>query len=280
MAPKVGSTKVRSVRWAGDDLLVVIVSTTEQLNLRYKYEFYQAIIINLETRSAYGALSKEKGVYQFIYGWGYIRQIEGRWYGYYIVAPYGNVSDYNLYRVDLETGDVKLTARPEHLLSEWVIGADGAVVARIKSHQETGEWALLLGDQGGTTVTSKKTELGELTIEGFGRTPGTVLVQDSSGDKDLAEEFPLKAGALPTILLNDVKVSEYIFDPRTHLLIGALTDDSGGTVFFDSRLQARFESVRRAFRGYQVQFVTADNSFDKIVVHTGRRRRRGHILAR
>jgi dipeptidyl aminopeptidase/acylaminoacyl peptidase len=268
MTPKVGATKIRGIEWAGDDFLIVTASVTQKLWLHYQYEFYTALVINLKTGAASEIFSKDTGVYQFTYGGGTLRRIDGRWYGFFGGAPYGEPNDYRLYRVDLESGEVKQVAQPSGYIGEWLIGPDGTIVARVKTLQDRGEWTLLLGESGSTVVTTKKTDLGEISVVGFGRTPGTILIQDSSGDKDEAEEYRLEANASPTVLLDDVKVAEYLADPATHLLIGARTDDSGGAHFFDPKIQARFDAVKRAFKAYQVTFVTADDSLNKMVVHT------------
>ena len=268
MVPKVGATKIRDIEWAGEDLLIVTASSTQKLGLHYQYEFYTALVINLKTGTASEIFSKDKGLYQFTYGGGTLRRIDGRWYGFYGGAPYGDVNDYRLYRVDLESGGVEQAAQPSGYIGEWIIGPDGKIIARIKTLKGGSEWTLLLGDSGETVVTTKKTDLGEVSVAGLGRTPGTILIQDSSGDKDKAEEYRLEANASPTILLDDVKVAEYLEDPATHLLIGARTNDSGGTHFFDPKIQARFDAVKRAFKAYQVTFVTADDSLNKFVVHT------------
>jgi dipeptidyl aminopeptidase/acylaminoacyl peptidase len=268
ITPKLGETKLRDIQWAGDDLLVITVSSTQKLSLHYKYEFYTALIVNLSTRSVSEVFSRDKGLYQFIYGGGTLRKIDGQWYGFFGGARYARINDYGLYRVALATGEVKLVAKPSGYIDEWYIGPDGSIIARVLNNQGQEDWKLLLGESGQTVVTAKKTSLGEISIEGLGRTPGTILIQDSTGDQDRTEELPLKANAESTPLFDGVKVEEYLHDPSTGLLIGAVVDDSGGTLFFDPTLQARFDAVRRAFKAYQVAYVTSDDKLDKIIVHT------------
>jgi dipeptidyl aminopeptidase/acylaminoacyl peptidase len=178
------------------------------------------------------------------------------------------VNDTGLYRVDLETGAVKQVDTPSLFPTGWDIGPDGAIVARVVTHEETKDWKLLLGDKGDTIVVAKKTDLGEIGVIGYGRTPGTIVIQDSTGDEDRIEEYPLKPNAEPTLLFQGEKVLAFLFNPTTHLLIGAQTDDSGRAHFFDPKLQARFDAVRRAYKAYQVAYTASDDGLRKIIVHT------------
>ena len=97
---------------------------------------------------------------------------QGHWYGYFGGltrtrqlgfgdSGYTRQHDYtDLYRVDLETSKPTLLARGAGRSHDWVIGADGNIVAHSESQQATGEWVLYVGRDRRPALLKKQTPTG------------------------------------------------------------------------------------------------------------------------
>ncbi|HYG27884.1 MAG TPA: hypothetical protein VD906_13365, partial [Caulobacteraceae bacterium] len=115
MAADIGERKVRDIRWAGEDKVLVFGSATYALGpmfVNLKYEIEDATVIDLKTKAATPLLSKGPAG-NGVWGTYAITEEEGRWYGYFGAITLGRSKDGSfhwkdghpdLYRVDLSSG--------------------------------------------------------------------------------------------------------------------------------------------------------------------------------
>ncbi|HEY5412228.1 MAG TPA: alpha/beta fold hydrolase, partial [Caulobacteraceae bacterium] len=150
----------------------------------------------------------------------------------------------------------------------WVVAPDGAIVAHSDYNEISGAWQLAPGSgPGGIPLLSAKTPLNDISLLGLGRTPGTVLIEDSTGTEDRFEEVSLATGAV-TPLLEGYNVKTLAWDNVTHLFLGAEVRGPEGAVLFDPKLQAKVRGAFKAFAGRHVELVSYNPSFDDLIVMT------------
>ena len=272
-----GKAKVRDTIWAGDDHLLIYVSQTVGLDIgdNDNYEAGRAFVANVKTQKHFDVLSR-LGVLQAIMGDFGSVEMNGHWYGHFgaVTAKDKGSGAYfdhgypDLYRIDLDSGQgVRIAAGGEDQ-HRWVVDAAGAVPVRSEFDTKAGKWRLYLNARGGSEVTMKSAPLGGVGLRGLGRTAGTAVTYDATGDVDRFEEWSLQAPGEATELFADDPVTELLFDPVSKLLIGAMTNNDAGAVLFDPKSQARLSAARRAFPKQQVKLISFTRDFGRMILFT------------
>jgi dipeptidyl aminopeptidase/acylaminoacyl peptidase len=276
IASKVGDTKVLDIAWAGDDFVLVSLSQTVKgpTLTRWpvkedRFEIESVTCINLKTGKAsmiFEKAPKMRNLFlKMVVGqYGY-RQIDGRWYGYFSSITEGS-GDVDLYRVDLETGEGELAARGGTLGRNWVVDLDGSIAASIEYIGVTKETHVMAGD-GGKVVLSRADPFDGIGLLGVGRARGTVLISDQTGEKDQTEELSISQPGSMTPLVGDEVIDQEIRDPIGHQLLGFITDHERA-IWFDPKIEARYNSAKKAFPGYHFHLRSWSQGFDKVIAFT------------
>jgi dipeptidyl aminopeptidase/acylaminoacyl peptidase len=278
-ASDIGKAKVVSVYWAGDDHLMVNVLHTVDLGPEFqlmKQEFSAVIAINVTTGTAISIFSGNPTVLNAVFRIDGSAEVGGRWYGYFggITLKKG-LNGYaldhgypDLYRVDLDTGVTTIAARGGEASQDWLIGPDGGVIARRLYHEKTGDWAVLAGDVVGDPLSSGRDPFGGVGLLARGKTPDSVLIFQPGDKEDIVEQAPL-SGAPVEVVDDGASISEPLFDRKTHLWIGQITEgDTSPANLFDAAWNARLNSVRRAFQGRSMRLASYDADFNRLIVFT------------
>jgi len=276
MVNTVGSGKVRDLEWAGDDYVLIKASATvkfgngalDKWSYTTRAELMVVFIANLKTQTitkmfnhkeldvAYAAIGSDFGP----------RLIDGRWYEF--VSGFTNGEGENVYKVDLETGKYSVLTAGVGEEFGFVVGADGAIAARAQYDLITRTWRLYTGLRGKQVAISRVSPLDTVGVTSPGRTPGTVLVSDTDGQNDFVDEYPIAANAAPTRLFDGKRIETFLFNPMSGPLIGGLEVDGQTGIFFDPKLQRRFDAVKKAFPGYQISLESWSTDLGRIVVKT------------
>jgi dipeptidyl aminopeptidase/acylaminoacyl peptidase len=249
-ASPLGDNKVRSLDWAGINYILVSVSTSQVL-FGEENEFWQTLSVNLITGKNFSVFFGAADIFHASYGYLGAVSTGGHWYGYFrgvtmskslgMSATFYADSYTDLYRVDLETGSHNLVAHGQDRQRDWVLDADGAIVASSDYEETSGRWTLKAGPVGSKTLASERAPLAEVGLAGLGRSPGTIII-----DKPIPEEWSLSDGSV-TPLPHDGILQSYLYDPTTFRLIGL---NIGGArpqqTFFDPRLKARMAAMSKA----------------------------------
>jgi dipeptidyl aminopeptidase/acylaminoacyl peptidase len=173
----------------------------------------------------------------------------------------------DLYRVDLDNGHPELVMHGDKDTGGWVVGPGGVVVASERYDQRSGTWRLFAGGPDGKVVLERSSPLDDIALIGPGRTEGTVLIADNTGDRSTAEEISLKDGA-STQLRQDENVEGYLYDPVTLRLIGARTVGEPGAVFFAPQLEAHYTDARKAFAELHMRLESYSRDLGRMIVRT------------
>ena len=274
------SVKLRSITWAGEDHLLVTTSSTINLGMDFgfKHELANVQVLDLKTLKVMSVFQHTPRISNVVFGTYGVAEKAGRWYGYFGgITLEGELNDTylghgypDLYEVDLETGAEHMAARGNDRGHTWLVGPDGEVIAHSEYDEKKGDWKLLVGPgSAGLQIMARNTPLDDVALLGQGRTPGTVLVEDSSGKDTVYDEVSLKDGKVES-LLGDYSITDggEKFDQNTGLFLGAEVRGPERAVLFDPALQAKVRGAFKAFPGHQTHLVDYDPSFDEMIVLT------------
>src|SRR5712672_4878508 len=206
-----------------------------------------------------------------------VTQADGHLFGYFGGISYDRTwndeevftHDYaDLFRVDLDTAETSRVGRGDETSRDWIVSPDGTVLAHSGYQEQYGVWRLYAGHDEEKRLLERGDPRGDIRMVGLGRSAGTALVVDRSGNGDVAEESSTADGKAAA-LFADQTVREYLFDPDSEQLIGALTQEEPRAYFFDPALLARYKGARKAFPGLNVELVSYSRHLDRLIVKTG-----------
>ena len=287
----IGALKLWDLKWAGDTY--VLVSLTKTVNVgadwtRPKMELMTVIDVNVETKKTLAVFANKSSVNPVVFGQYGVAQVKGRWYGFFggqtlkfVYSATGGMRYANtdtdgdvirintdLYRVDLETGAILLAARGERGSSDWLVGADGEVVARALRVEKTGEWRVMTGRFGGRVLAQGNSKSGGADIFGLGQNGDSVLVRHAVDDDWVTDDVPLNGGPAKTVkAANDD--DGFVFSDTTRRWIGRTADgDEPAYTLFDRLADARLRAARKAFPGYFTRLVSESDDFGRMILYT------------
>jgi dipeptidyl aminopeptidase/acylaminoacyl peptidase len=274
-----GDVKVRSLRWASDDHLLVVVTKTENLVAQFGdvLELATVLRVNLKDKSMGRIFEGVPSVAPRIFGVFGTSNADGKVSGYFggitLTAATGNRAAYvmgsgrvDLYRVDLDSGQARIAAQAAaDGSSDWLVSPDGKVSGTAIYDTKTGAWRLHSGNGRNKPLMQKNTPLHEIGLIGLGRTPGTLLVLDNSGERDEVLEVKVADGSTEE-LFKENSVTEYLSDPDTGLLIGAKMPDQPSAIFFDPVLDGRWKSMLKTFPGRRVSLQSTSRHLDRVII--------------
>jgi acetyl esterase/lipase len=272
---RVGDLKVRSLQWANDNIVLMETSQTVNLGpwLGEKHELYTENAIDISNQKIVTIFMNQPKQQPIVFGNYGIRKISDRWYGFFSTLTLKQTADeglvvngatVDLYRVDLVKGDIHLTAEGGERSSNWLVGEDGAVVARSDYDEATGDWSFTAK---GRTLMKQKSRLDEIGLDGFGRSTASALIEDDTGASPRYLEVALNGGGQPIELYADFNVGHLI---RAHngLLLGAANGARTEARFEDPKLAARYLGARKAFPGYQFHLLDYTDELGRMIVRT------------
>ena len=243
-----------------------------------KAEFSTDIAINLQTKKAIGVFEGKSNMSNIVDGLYGEAQIAGRWYGYFGGITYATDRDPNnawldhmwpdLYRVDLDTGDVQIAAHGSEIAQNWLVGPDGQVIARTSYDEQHGGWEVRTGASSGRVLASGKSALSSVGSLNRGRTPDSIVIEEPSGDANYWQELKLSGEAV-TDTPADETVNDILLDPVTHQWVGKVVrGDQPTPIFFDPLAESRVRGALKAFPGLSTQLISFTPDLGKMIIET------------
>lgn len=279
----VDDTKVRSFQWIGEDRLLLIYSFTEDLGPRFttdKHEFSAGLVLPIGIDAeTFRIFERNDSLATAIFGNYGLRQIDGRWYGFFGAIEYerrGSIGLYQfrhgrpfLYRVDLQNGDTVRMARAAEPNNErdWLVDADGNVAVTYNLNRESGRWSIR--GSSGTVIARGESENGRSGLIGLGRGGSSVLfLQTDDENRTLRFEMPLSGGE-PTRFLPGIRLERLYFDRQTGYLTGYLEDGADASPNFDdpNHVEA-LHKVQAAFSEFDLALIDWSNNLEHFLVRT------------
>jgi dipeptidyl aminopeptidase/acylaminoacyl peptidase len=277
----IGDVKVRSLHWADEDHMLMVITKTENLQTEFGsvLELATVMRINIKDKAIARIFEGVPSVAPRIFGVYGTSNADGKVAGYFggitLTAATGNRAAYtmgsgkvDLYRVDLDSGQARMAAQAvADGSSDWLVSPDGKVAGTAVYDTKTGAWRLHSGNGRNKPLMQKNTPLHEIGLIGLGRTPGTLLVLDNSGERDEVLEVKVADGSTEE-LFKENSVTEYLSDPDTGLLIGAKLPAQPSAMFFDPVLDGRWKSMVKTFPGRRVLLQSVSRKLDRVIIKT------------
>ena len=271
---EMGTNKLRDVKWAGQDHLLVTTSSTRVLAgvTGGLSEYFMTMDFNLRTGKQTTLLDRLSSSMNVVLGYPEVRMIDGELHAVLEGVRFAdNMGVDTPYRVNLTNGVTRII---DYSGSEdtngWLIDKDGKAVAMSYYDTEKGVWALKMRATGGQfqIVDQVKTPMGSFGISGFSYDGKSVLVwMTDDENKTLLREYA--ADGSKADLAQSVDPDGLLHDPVDQRLLGYVVrngDDQAYT-FFDPKAQASWNAVVKAFKGSRVSLASWSDDRRKVVVY-------------
>lgn len=274
--------KIRGLRWASENNIFLELSDTQNMQATFgtTMEIWNVLWINIKDKKAGFVFNDDPGVADAVFGTYGTALVDGKAYGYFGGIPLRRSTasragyDWDpsmkieLYRVNLDDGDVSLEAKSvEDGNHDWVVGPDGRVAATAVYFTKNGAWRVHKGEGRNKPLREITSPIQEIGLSGLGRTIGTFLLIDQTGDVDQLQEVSDTTGE-HTVLLEEHSVEGLMFDPVSRLLIGAHVDDDPGAIFFDAEIDRRWRNLEKTFPNLNLRLVSWDQGIKTAVVRS------------
>ena len=279
----VGDVKVRSLDWAGEDMVIVDKSVTTNLGPGFttdKAELFATILVPLAGGKSEMLFARNAALARATFGEHGLRQINGHWYGFYGGVELGQTTDHtgyyfehnrpSLFQVDLATNvprKIANSADDDHR-SDWLIDGDGKVGASFDISSVSGAWRITNAHR--DILASGVDHSGHVHLVSFGKDGSTAIysVVDPDGEANHWFEVPL-AGGDPHEVFADLHIERGYFDPNNDRLLGYLPKgEPPRPVLFDPAKQAILNRIYRAFPKLDVAIEQWTSDMSHFLVHT------------
>ncbi len=283
---RVGDMKIRSVRWVGEDRLLLIAGETIDLPANFttdKYEANVAQIIPIDDSARGGVVfADDPRYFDGIIGNYGVREIDGEYYGFFGTMEFVRGDrrtgsrqwrfDHGrpfLYRVNLHDFDVERVDGParEGHSRDRLIDARGALAFTLDVNDNSGAWQI--SNRSGRKIAEGKQARGAVSLIGLNHDGSQAIYAERGEDRTYYWEIG-QTGGEPAAFLDDVDFEQLFFDRATGHLMG-YTIGEGETerhVFFDPALEDKAERVRQAFSGGESWISGWTSDLSDVIVRT------------
>ncbi|PIB93380.1 S9 family peptidase [Caulobacter sp. FWC2] len=273
------ATKLRSVMWAGEEHVVLVVSQASQgmTLVGPPREYFMASDFNITTNILRPLLDGAKktsskiGVeetFNIIVGPPQVRMVKGDPVVFLEGVRYlrGTAAD-TLYATNLRTGTLRLAENtPRYGTNGWLVDIDGKPIAQTTYDTKSGRGTLLVkAGANWKKVDEADSPTGAYGISGLGRDGKSVLVWRRADD-DVLREYTRNGGreALP----DDLAFDGLIHDPYSARLLGGYTLDGDELryTFFNPAVQSAWYAAIKPFRDARVSLKSWSRDWSRVIV--------------
>jgi dienelactone hydrolase len=277
LAVPADKVKVRGITWVDDRHVIVQITVTKYNYVdldRSEYGVY--VNIDIANKKSNVLFSHEprfeaanaRLIATYVIGgkpYAYLSNIgkEGKVNGSLLEGQY-DADHYwpDLWRIDLTTNFIERVAHGTIDIDNWAVDPSGGIAGYSNFYNKTSTWALYHGE---TRLMQNRSVREEVSLEGLGRVPGSMLVHDASGAED--KWIEIAADGKAQTLWDGENVTNVLRSGATGLVIGALIDNARWA-FFDPNRQARIDAAEKPFKG-TLTLESATDALDKVILHTG-----------
>ena len=271
----VGEEKLRGIRWADDDHLLVIRSVTSAfpgLSLN-RNEFVNLLTFDVGTGKTTSLPLTNKGdnLVNTVLSEPMIRRIDGHTVLFFsclsIRLDKSKAAAAVLVRYDIQSGTQRVIRSGGTTSEDWFVDDDGHVNAVVDYDVRSQKWKLSrIVNEDLSVVQTGSSAIEVPSVVGFGADSGTVLVSMLEDNTQIFRSLAVDTGSLSAtgVLPGE---SGPMFDPYTGRLMGtSAVADSRLYHFNDPARQSAWESVVKLFAGARVELVSESADFKKLVI--------------
>lgn len=275
----VGGAEVVDVQWAGEDHLLVTIVSTVAANVGFnvtKAQFPTVVAINLQTHKSFQVFDQRREVSGAVIGRFGVAKIGDHWFGYFGgITLFGRAQDTalvttwpDLYRVDLDNGDIRRIATGDEDVRDWLVGPGGEVIARTIAARRDSSWQVRTGAAGGRLLASGDSKVRSIGSLVRGRTPDSVVFDRTTPNGWVFQEIAL-SGTSAAKPPEDDNILDLLVDPASRLWVGStMQGDQREARFFAPQAEARMQGAIKAFPGLSVHLKSFTPDLGRMIVET------------
>ncbi|HEY0301028.1 MAG TPA: hypothetical protein VGC36_06845, partial [Rhizomicrobium sp.] len=220
---KTGSQKLRDIRWASEDILVITLSVTHSPigATGARSEFFMSQTYDLRTHRIKQVLGKVDNAMNVVLSLPQVRMLGGKPYLFVVGMDFIDFQGTPaLFLVDLERGKTTLSQQGNRRSVDWDIDGNGTVFARSEYDRDTKSWRLKL-QHGGEwhEVFSTPAEIETPLVAGMGPDGHSVILMVPNNGEWTEKHIDLaNFAAMPPIGMTST-FSGTLFEPLTERII-------------------------------------------------------------
>ncbi len=278
-----GDQKLRGIRWADNDRLMIFTSvTTAPLTFVWRErEWRQLRIWDLKSGRNYMVPQPNPpGTMDLLNTIGTVtaRRIQGRTVlflgglqitGRPMAHGLGRQAVPVLLRVDLESDSLRIVRTAgRDLVESWTIDDAGEVAADETYDQRNHHWSILASRAGRLQEVAAGDEAIDVPrVLGPGPVADTLLLQRVEDGDAVWRLLSLRDGSIGAPMADKLTLDQPIEDPLTFRMMGGVhVGDSEEYVFFDPSTQQSWQATVRAFPNERVRLESVAAGFRKVIV--------------
>lgn len=256
----VGDAKVRGIEWVGDHAILLLRTETGRLPRQFqnrREKFWRGNVIPLDdNRPVISIFAGQRNIANAIFGFRGVRQVDGRWIGYFGGFRRGRVSGDRdrlldrapaLFAVDLDTGATELAALPDDWpdTRRWLIDDAGEVGAVLQLDVSNGNFRI--ENSRGSTIARGQQTRGAVSLTGFTFDGSGVIYSFFDDDSGARRRFAVDlTGGEPREVWGDVGLRRIIYQANSSRVLGIQRND-GSLELDDETAQATLTAALEAF---------------------------------
>ncbi len=264
-----GAKKVRALQWAGSNNLIITTSATDYLRGTVwggRHEWLTASYIDLAARTQRPLIWGIRQVGNVIAGAADIRVLDGKPNAFAQGLGFVGEQDRSrafLFKTDLDAGLTSVWDVGSSDTKDYVVGANGDLLARSEYDADTGRWSLDLWKGGWQEVQVVDAPIETPMLLGLGRDGASVLVDAGGEGRELKADGSGWGEPFP---INDPE--RLIWDGGSYRLIGAsaLDGEQENYHFYAPADQKAWDAVTAFFPSARVELVSFTDDHKKFVV--------------
>jgi dipeptidyl aminopeptidase/acylaminoacyl peptidase len=273
---RAGEQKLRGVEWADDTHILISISATG-MPLGFvgaKQEWAMLQVYDLAKHKVAPAPRRPEpwslGILNVVSGKVMVRHVDGRTILFLPGLSLSTRVQPALLRLDLQSGYQRVIRKGPSAARQWLVDADGEVVAEQDYDEKDRRWALRVrrGDDL-EEVASGHAPIDVPLLLGLGATADTAVLQVYQDGVPVWKLVSLKEGSLGAPMAPQATLEDPIEDPTSHRVIGGVSvgwDGDERSVFFDPQMQTRWTALAKSFEGADVGLASASRDLNKVVV--------------
>ncbi len=274
---RLGTLKLRSVGWADNQRLMILSSNTgipsglTNPDGSWLQEWYHLSIYDVAKKHFYSIPNPDDfhglRLLPAWFGPTMVRQVKGHTVLFFRSEIVSSASRLALIQVDLDDGHEKLVKEATDVTQAWVVDEAGELAAELDYDAAAQRWAVSTRREGHLIQAAAGHEaFSPPRLLGFGPEPQTLLIEFSDSGFPVWRLLSLKDGSLDPPMEERRQLEAPIEDDRLRLIGGAHLGDDLRYVFFDPKMQARWDAILRAFPGEHVGLISWTAAFTQLVV--------------
>lgn len=273
---RIGDQKLRGIRWADENRLMIIVSAAAQpqdvpgVIFTKRGEWFGLQIYDVAKNKTYplpAPMPDHLRMLNTIGSEPVVRHIDGHTILFIRAQVLSPDNPSVLLRYDLDTNGERVIRNGTPRNVGWLVDAQGAVAAEEEYDYQAENWLIKVRQQEDrmVDVASGHEKIDVPTVLGFGPKPGTLLLQMIENGDPVWRLLTMKDGTLGPPMAEHKTLDAPIED-QGRMVGGVHIEDQATYLFFDPDIQDRWETVSGAFPEERVQLVSAATDFSSVIV--------------